>query len=133
MDETQSFYIADVEIVDNRQEVLTPDLEANALAIHENIPGLVKEYVLAVVKEDRASPAEINKILTEIGPMPSKMKERAIWVGALVNPIPPLGPLGVCAEIRPAMMACRNDHDRVLLASAALMSSIDSLNGKGKE
>lgn len=127
MDPTHSFYIANVEIIDNRQEFITEDLERQAMAIHEKIPGMVREWVKLIVKADRTTPAELSSRLKEIGPMPKVIKDRAIWVAALLNPIPPLG---VCAEIRPAMLACRNDHDRMVLASTALASSMDHLSGK---
>jgi hypothetical protein len=129
MDDTHSFYIANVEIVDDRHEIMPANLEEQAMKIHNSIPGLVKEWATLVVKTDHTTPAELNKRLKEIGTMPQSMKDRAIWVGALVNPIPPLR---VCVEIRPAMLACRNDHDRVVLASTALLSSIDHLSGKRK-
>jgi hypothetical protein len=122
MDDTHSFYLANVEIVDNRHEIMPLDLEHQATKIHNSIPKLVQEWIQWVIKSDQITPAGISDILKEIGPMPTTPKERAIWVGALVNPTLPLG---LCAEIRPAMLACRNDHDRLLLASAALQSSID--------
>jgi hypothetical protein len=109
MDSTQSFYLANVEIVDNRFEIMPHNLEEQAYGL--------------------AKPADMSKRMKEIGPMPESLQERANWIGALVNPI---RPLGVCVEIRPAMLACRNDHDRLVLASTALRSSIDHLSGKRK-
>jgi hypothetical protein len=129
MDATQSFYLADVEIVDNRFEIMPQNLEEEAYEINQKIPALVDEWVDWVVKTGQAKPADMNKRFKEIGPMPEPLQERANWVGALVNPI---RPLGVCVEIRPAMLACRNDHDRLVLASTALRSSIDHLSGKRK-
>jgi hypothetical protein len=61
--------------------------------------------------------------------MPEDVGERAIWLASLLNPLPPLG---VCLEIRPAMLACRNDFDRIQLATSAVQSSIDHLSGKRK-
>ena len=44
--------------------------------------------------------AQINLILAHLGPMPpgDHPRERAMWVAALINPIPALG---VSLEIRP--------------------------------
>lgn len=56
--------------------------------------------------------------------MPEGIGARAIWIASLVNPLPTLG---VCMEIRPAMLACKNDYDRITLATVAIRSSIDNL------
>jgi hypothetical protein len=65
----------------------------------------------------------------DLGPMPKNPTDRAFWVAALINPLPALG---VCLEIRPAMLSCSNDLDRMILASQALQSSIDHLSGKNR-
>jgi len=70
-----------------------------------------------------------STILKELGPMPDTPTDRAIWVAALLNPLPSLK---VCLEIRPAMLACKNDYDRIHLAMAALQSSTDHMKGKNK-
>ena len=129
MDDTQSFYLANVEIVDNRHEMMTSEMEDQALALHNTIPELLDEWVKLLIQTEHTTPADLNSRLKEIGKMPDSIKDRAIWVAALVNPIPPLG---VCVEIRPAMLSCRNDHDRMVLAATALRSSIDHLSGKRK-
>ena len=59
--------------------------------------------------------------------MPEELGARAIWIAALVNPLPALD---VCVEVRPAMLACKNDFDRINLAVAAIQGSIDHLSGK---
>lgn len=61
--------------------------------------------------------------------MPDELGDRAIWVASLVNPLPALG---VCLEVRPAMLACKNDYDRIMLATAAIQASIDHMTGKKK-
>ena len=57
----------------------------------------------------------------------TKIVSRSIWVAALINPLPALG---VCLEVRPAMLACKNDFDRMTLATISIQSSIDHLSGK---
>jgi hypothetical protein len=128
MDETQSFYLANVEITDGRKEILSEDLEQTAAELHARIPDQVDKFVEWMVKREQLNPDALKKYLKDIGPMPDCLRKRAMWVGALVNPIPALPE--VCPEIRPAMLACRNDNDRLVLASTALQSSIDRLSGK---
>ena len=55
-----------------------------------------------------------------------------MWVAALLNPSSSNQEEKVCLEIRPAMLSCHNDHDRMMLATAALQSSIDHLTGERK-
>lgn len=129
MDSTNSFYVADVEIVENRMEFMAHNLEGKVMQLHNNIPSLVNEWARWLVQTEKQTPADLRRRLKDNGPMPKTPKERAIWVGALVNPIPNLG---VCMEIRPALLSCQNDHDRMVLASTALKSSIDHLSGKQK-
>jgi hypothetical protein len=128
MDETQSFYLADVEITEGRKEILSEDLEQRAAELHAGIPDQVDKFVEWMVKSEQLDPDALREYLKDVGPMPDCLRKRAMWVGALVNPIPALPE--VCPEIRPAMLACRNDHDRLVLASTALQSSIDRLSGK---
>lgn len=124
MDPSNSFHFAEVEIVDNRHETLSHKEEEEVLIMHEKIPLLVEKWVESLVKKEKLTPAGISLIVKQIGPMPSTPRERAIWVGALLNPVLPLG---LCQEIRPAMLCCRNNHDRLVLASVALKSCIDDL------
>ena len=125
LDPSQSFYLAEVEIVENQKEVMDKSQKNTAQIFHESIPDMVQEWVNCILKTEKATPEAIQEILQDIGPMPKSWQKRAMWVGSLVNPTGP--PLGVCMEIRPAMLSCRSDHDRLLLASTALRSSIDGM------
>ena len=125
LDPSHSFYLAKVEIVENKKEVMDKSQKNTAQILHESIPDMVQEWVNCVLETEKATPEAIHEILQDIGPMPRSWQKRAMWVGSLVNPTGP--PLGVCMEIRPAMLSCRSDHDRLLLASTALQSSIGSL------
>ena len=131
LDDTGSFYLANVDIVDSRQEEISTNHIEQAKELSETIPSLVQEWTKLVVSNNKSTLAGMNQRLQEIGPMPqTSLKDRAIWVAALVNPIQPLKQ--VCLEIRPAMLSCRNDHDRMILASTALRSSIDHMSGKNR-
>ena len=129
LDESGSFYLANVDIVDQRQEEISSNHHEQAKELYDAIPSLVQEWTKLVLSKKKSTLAGMDQRLQDIGPMPqTSLKDRAIWVAALVNPIPAMK--GVCLEIRPAMLSCRNDHDRMVLASTALRSSIDHMSGK---
>jgi hypothetical protein len=133
MDETKSFYLANVEITDNRKELSSQESEERAMELYNKIPQQVDECLDLILKTKRASKSELKKLLNDIGPMPSSdsysPQERANWVGSLLNPTQGFDN-EICPEIRPAMLSCRNDHDRMALTSVALQSSIDYLSKK---
>jgi hypothetical protein len=130
LDPSQSFYLANVEIVENKKEVMDKSQKEHAQIFYDSIPDMVQEWVNCVLKTEKVTPEAMHEILQDIGPMPKSWQKRAMWVGALVNPTGP--PLGVCMEIRPAMLSCHSDHDRLLLSSTALQSSIDSLKEENR-
>lgn len=125
MDDTDSFYFSDVEIFDNRKELLSTELIEQVKELHDKIPGQIEKWIDWMMKTKKISPERLNRARTKL---PDSPRERAIWVGTLLNPTGNDAP--VCPEIRPAMLACRHDHDRLVLASAALQSSIDHLSGR---
>lgn len=129
MDPTESFYIGQVQILDHHQEILPTELQERVGHLHSKIPDLVNKWVQLLIQYEKLSPAGVTTILKQIGPMPTHPCERAMWVGALVNPTIPLG---LCQEIRPAMLTCENDYDRLVLATVALRSCVDQLQ-RGKE
>lgn len=129
MDAANSFYLANIEITDNRKEIMEQEEEERSTMLYEKIPQQVDQWFDLVLKKEHASKKELTKLLNDIGPMPKdSAQKRAYWVASLVNPTTSIFEEDpICAEIRPAMLACRNDHDRMVLASAALQSSIDNL------
>ncbi len=133
MDPTQSFYLAHVEVLQHRTELLaTHQQEIDAEKLFCSIPSMMDEWMAVLFAQSIATPAAMQQQLKELGPMPPTKKERAIWVAALLNPIQHQEQPGswrqrVCEEIRPAMLACRNDHDRLILAATALQSSMEML------
>jgi len=126
-DDTESFYLANVEIVDDREELMTQEQNDEARILSEKISELVETWLMSVVQAGKSDTEGMESRMRGIGPMPDDTGKRAIWVASLINPLPPLG---VCLEIRPAMLACHNDLERVTLASMAIQSSIDHLTGK---
>ena len=103
-----------------------PEESSTAAAIVKasEIPPLVSEWLELVRngKRERA-PGQMDAILADIGamPQPEEADDLALWVAALVNPIPSLG---VCKEIRPKVLEARDVLTRVSWAHAAISDSI---------
>lgn len=157
LDETESFYLADVEILEGRPEIATPiqvhsatgnkddgtktsvvSIEQQAKGIQEScqqMPKKVTEWIQCVLQTRATTEEGLKARMMELGPMPEVSNpsspggatDLALWVAALINPLPSLG---VCLEIRPAMLSCSNDYERIILATQAIESSIDHMNGK---
>jgi len=127
LDETESFYLADVEILEDLQEELNEQERQEAIQLSETLPALVKEWKQWVLDTKATDQKGMDIRMEMLGSMPDDLTERALWVAAVINPLPALG---VCLEIRPAMLACSNDYDRMVLACQAVQSSIDHLSGK---
>lgn len=71
------------------------------MAMSRELENLVSIWMDLVVSQGRQRrPDHLEKVLHDLGPMPpiEAMRDRAMWVGALINPIPALG---VSLEIRP--------------------------------
>ncbi|CAJ1942124.1 unnamed protein product [Cylindrotheca closterium] len=126
MDDTNSFYLANVEITDRRKETMTEEMEEKAEKYFSMIEDQVGDFVYWMKKEEIMSNDELTEHLETLGPLPDDLKERALWVGSLVNPVPALS--DVCPDIRPALLSCRNSHDRLAVASIALHAGIDRLS-----
>ena len=92
--------------------------------MYKEIPKLVSQWMECVYESGKTDRYGMARRLKDIGEMPKQLRDRAFWTASLLNPLPALD---VCMEIRPAMLACRNDYDRINLAWAGLHSSIDSL------
>lgn len=122
LDDSESFYLAPVDIIDDRVEIMSEQEISEAEKLSDKLPNLVKQWKELV--DSRGMKSEIRDVMKAIGPMPSNIGKRALWVGSLVNPLPELK---LCSEIRPAMLACKNNHQRIFLAVLSLQSSIDYL------
>ena len=127
LDDSESFYLAEIEIIEHREENLSDDEKVEAGRLSDAIPELVDRWLGWIIQTGKSDQAGMDSRMKDIGPMPTEVGKRAIWAAALVNPLPALG---VCLEIRPAMLACKNDLDRIKLAVAAIQSSTDHLSGK---
>lgn len=129
LDKTNSFYLADVEIIDHKVQDISKEEKLKANKISMTIPELVEEWTEWLMKSGKMDSLGIEKIMKTIGPLPEKVCDRAIWVVSLLTPLPSLK---VCPDVRPALLACKNDYERMILAATAIQSSIDHLSGKRK-
>jgi len=134
LDSTRSFFLANVEVIDERPE---PELSAKdlelSLELSQQLPELVEEWLelvlkkMVVKKEQEEVRVRLKELLTDMGAMPDCLTDRALWIACLVNPTRPFWRgKEVCMEIRPAMLSCKNDRDRMILAHAAIVSCINT-------
>jgi hypothetical protein len=81
---------------------------------------------MSVVRDDgwERSRGQLDWLLGELGPMPpaERVDSRAVWVAALINPIPALG---VAPEVRPAVLAAQTSAERVEVVTQGLRVSIE--------
>jgi len=133
LDDSGSFYLADVEVVggDNEfhQSAMTTEQWEEAEGLSQTLPSKLREWMALVVETGVTDQDGMNARLMDLGEMPTskRITDRAMWTAALVNPLPALG---VCLEIRPAMLSCSNALERTVLACQAVQSSIDHMRGK---
>ncbi|CAB9523608.1 ATP-dependent protease La (LON) domain [Seminavis robusta] len=127
-----AFYMADVELIEDRQEeALADDVAVATQNLADQIPDLVGEWVHHLVATNRAEALRMESRMMELGPLPSSWRDQALWVAALLNPAQGAKTEEkVCLEIRPAMLSCHTNYERMVLATAALQSSIDHVSGK---
>ena len=95
-------------------------------ALCENIGDLASEWEETVKVTGRERfPGQLRGIVHDLGcSIPDAPNARALWVAALINPLPALG---VALEIRPAVLTARTTSRRLLLAQQGLRDSIDRM------
>lgn len=78
-----------------------------------------------------AWPQHLASILHDLGPLPPAEHpgDRALWVAALVNPIPPLG---IAPEIRPEVLAAAEVQDRLLIVRSGVELSLTYLRSTAR-
>lgn len=83
---------------------------------------------IELARENEHNPGQINQLLNDLGPIPSwkTPSDCAMWVGALINPIPPLG---VAYEIRPKLLLAKTANERTQIALDGIWNSIQYMKG----
>jgi hypothetical protein len=135
-----AFFVADVIVVEDteddayfgiKDDSQTRQQRADARLLAQQVPALVHEWKEWVVRSEATNANGLAERLEPLGALPTNsLTDLAFWVAAAVNPSPAL--TNVCPEIRPAMLACTTDYDRLVLAVQALQSSIDHMAGRAK-
>jgi hypothetical protein len=89
--------------------------------------SLVDRWIELARKNER-QPGQIDELLEDLGEIPpeDEPSERALWVGALINPLPAMG---VAMEIRPALLTATTAERRVDIACDAILKSIRHMEG----
>lgn len=82
------------------------------------------ELWLELARKRERLPGQIDGILRDLGPMPDGPTECALWVGALINPIPAMG---VALEIRPKLLLATTAEERTQIALDGIQSSIQHM------
>ncbi|KAG7373611.1 hypothetical protein IV203_034335 [Nitzschia inconspicua] len=133
----------------SRQQQPPPPLSKRAEQWFASIPTLVSQWKALLYQAEWVTPANLVKQyqLDEIGShIPTTATERAWWVAALLNPvgkvplnldqqrqviqqglIPPFHKYMTGSDLRPYMLECDNDEDRLLLAVTGIQASCDFL------
>jgi len=109
--------------VDEHEEPTQSDL-----GLSTALKRLVNDWLALVRAGRERQPGQMDLILGHLGPMPParELTKRAMWVCALINPLPSLG---VAYEIRPAVLKASSGKARLEVATEAINCSIAHLNG----
>jgi hypothetical protein len=116
-DSTKSCFITHLEVAQDDM-VLKGRHYQQAKEWFDELPVLVKKWWDVMGSNDDIPHTSTTADFTE----------RSLAVAALLNPSRPRE-RPVSLEIRPALLACRNDHDRLYLVHAALQASLQHLTG----
>lgn len=108
------------------------DEDSERLARFSTLLGeMIEEWTRLVRSTGRErSPGQLDRVLEALGPPPpaDSPNARAVYAGALINPLPALG---VALEVRPAVLTARTTQRRCSMAWQGLSDSIDRLQRPG--
>lgn len=92
--------------------------------------SLVERWI-ELAKQNERRPGQIEILLKQLGTIPPEHEptERALWVGALINPLPGMG---VAMEVRPALLVSRRAEERVQIALDGILQSIRHMDGSAR-
>jgi hypothetical protein len=88
-------------------------------AYHCATSGVCVTRRLVRVGGHERSPNQLEELFRDLGPMPpaEDCDDRAMWVAAMINPLPALG---VAYEIRPAVLTAQSPTTRLQVVSPRL-------------
>ena len=96
----------------------------------KNSASLVDRWI-ELARENERHPGQVDALLKQLGEIPPEHEptERALWVGALINPLPSMG---VAMEIRPALLVSKKTEERVQVALDGILKSIGHMDGSAR-
>mmetsp|Transcript_7210 Transcript_7210/g.17806 ORF Transcript_7210/g.17806 Transcript_7210/m.17806 type:complete len:155 (-) Transcript_7210:410-874(-) len=117
-----TYYTSEVEWVERDEG------EAADVTVGKELEPLVEQW-MGLVRDGNheREPGQLDEVLSDLGPMPSPSnpEELALWIAALINPLPALG---VAPEIRPAMLEAEDASERLEIVRLGLEKSISHLD-----
>ena len=107
------------------------DLDAvPATALAEHVVELFVKWE-SYIRSNRweRHPEHMDQVKAVLGPRPTNDRpgSLAMWVAAVINPLPPLG---AAEEIRPRVLAAKYDLERLAIVASALETSIKIVKKK---
>jgi len=92
--------------------------------------SLVDRWI-ELARQNERHPGQVDALLRQLGEIPPEHEptERALWVGALINPLPSMG---VAMEIRPALLLSKRAEERVQVAIDGILRSIRHMDGTSR-
>ena len=92
--------------------------------------SLVDRWI-ELARQNERHPGQVDALLRQLGEIPPEHEptERALWVGALINPLPSMG---VAMEIRPALLLSKRAEERVQVALDGILRSIRHMDGTSR-
>lgn len=110
-----------------KEEVEEEENEPSIIGKAKELSSMADEWISLARTHERQE-GQIDQLLKDLGeiPPPENASDRAMWIGALINPIPALG---VALEIRPALLTARTTEERLNVAYDGMKRSIKHMNG----
>lgn len=111
-------------------ELLQDEVKPEDVTLARTLPPSVEEWCSHVDgSRFEAFPGHVKSVLEDLGPMPPPEAAGllALWVVALVNPLPALG---VAMELRPSVLEAESVAERLQIASEGIRESIGHVSGR---
>lgn len=113
-----------------RIELVEDEVSPTDIAEARSLPALVARWrTLVEGNHHERFEGQVKAVLADLGPMPppEAAGHLALWVAALINPLPALG---VAYEIRPAVLAAPTVTERLRVVREGIEGSIGHVSGK---
>lgn len=125
LDDKAEFSSSDPMSIARATQMAREFTDPNFSTMTESSQSLVERWLELARKKERR-PGQIDQLLLDLGPMPSwkAPTECAMWVGALINPIPAMG---VALEIRPKLLVAKSAEERTQIALDGISNSIQHM------